>query len=217
MREEWFKLSSGLVRRARCSGLRLRRRRKARRRHVADAHHLTLLDRAPCAKQESGLPTGCRRSWCRCRNLRCSLSLSSQPPDRLTWWVQVPLPALKSQGNSRVEQRAWLWKAGFARSRLGEARWPTANRTPGETAMSTVHVRPANASRVVVVVSAHLHQVGYAGRQCICGAVWTAARDPADHPTTPQALHAFRNGVPMDLAVLDWTGNNVAVECCERQ
>ncbi len=29
---------------------------KARHRHVADAHHLTLLDRGPCAKQESCLP-----------------------------------------------------------------------------------------------------------------------------------------------------------------
>jgi hypothetical protein len=27
---------------------------KARRRHVADAHHLTLLDRGTCAKQERG-------------------------------------------------------------------------------------------------------------------------------------------------------------------
>ena len=30
-------------------------RMKTQHRHVADAHHLTLLDRGPCAKQESGL------------------------------------------------------------------------------------------------------------------------------------------------------------------
>ena len=75
--------------------------------------------------------------------------------------------------------------------------------------MSTQHVRRTGANKVVVTVSAHLHKPSNKGRRCpICDAVWTAARDADNN------LHVWRNGGPSDPSILDWTGNNVAVECC---
>jgi hypothetical protein len=82
--------------------------------------------------------------------------------------------------------------------------------TGGEGAqMSTKHVRRTGSNKVVVTVSAHLHKPGTKGRACgVCEAIWTAQRDGRGD------LHVWKNNVPSDGAMLDWTGNNVAVECC---
>jgi hypothetical protein len=72
--------------------------------------------------------------------------------------------------------------------------------------MSDHHVRATNGARVVVVLSTFLHT---GGRTCkLCNALWTAKID------ANKEFHAWRNGVQADSAILDWTGNNVAVECC---
>jgi hypothetical protein len=70
----------------------------------------------------------------------------------------------------------------------------------------TKHIRATRGSRVVVVVSDYLHKLG---RECeCCGARWTILIDDK------RRLHVRRDGVPMNEAILDRTGNNVAVECC---
>jgi hypothetical protein len=75
--------------------------------------------------------------------------------------------------------------------------------------MPTKHVRATHGSRVVVVVSVWLHK---SGRECkCCGARWRIRINKKG------ALHAWRDGVRMDKAILDCTGNNVAVECCQKR
>lgn len=78
--------------------------------------------------------------------------------------------------------------------------------------MSTVQVRPTSGSRTVVAASELYHRQGQnQGRQChLCGSVWTVERDANED------FHCWRNGVQEDQAILDWTGNNVAIECCDR-
>ncbi len=79
--------------------------------------------------------------------------------------------------------------------------------------VSNKHVRPTNGSMVVVVASERLHrQKQNEGRICTaCGARWTVQRDEDDE------FHVWKNGVQTDSAILDWTGNNVAVECCRKK
>jgi hypothetical protein len=49
------------------------------------------------------------------------------------------------------------------------------------------------------------------GRACDgCGARWTVQIDDNEQ------FHVWKNGVQVDSAILDWIGNNVAVECCGR-
>jgi hypothetical protein len=76
--------------------------------------------------------------------------------------------------------------------------------------MSDRHVRATDGSRVVLVVTDRYHREGKNnGRICdLCGARWTALRESNGD------FHVWRNGVPTDQAVLDWTGNNLVVECC---
>jgi hypothetical protein len=60
-----------------------------------------------------------------------------------------------------------------------------------------------------VIVSSYLHK---SGRDCACcGARWIIRINKSGRP------HAWRDGVRMDKAILDWTGNNVAVECCKER
>jgi hypothetical protein len=77
--------------------------------------------------------------------------------------------------------------------------------------MSTQHVRPTSGARVVVVASTFSHEHGKnAGRECShCGSMWTVQVDVNGN------AHVWRNGVASDSSILDWTGNNVAIECCE--
>ena len=76
--------------------------------------------------------------------------------------------------------------------------------------MSTQHVRPTAGPQVVVVASKFNHRQGHnQGRLCpVCGAVWTVDTDANEN------FHVWRDGQPSDSSILDWTGNNVAVECC---
>lgn len=79
--------------------------------------------------------------------------------------------------------------------------------------MSTRHVRATDGPRVVLAVSDMLHREGRnRGRICeVCEARWTVkVGDNED-------LHVWRDGSPMDSAILDWTGNNAVVECCSKQ
>jgi hypothetical protein len=47
------------------------------------------------------------------------------------------------------------------------------------------------------------------GQRCeVCGSVWTIEK-PADAPPIVR-----RNGEEEPAALLNWTGNNAAVECC---
>lgn len=73
--------------------------------------------------------------------------------------------------------------------------------------MDATHVRATQGSRVVLVVSAHLHKKGRKCRQC--GARWTV-KFTHKRPK----VHVRRDGERMDSAILDYVGNNVAVECC---
>jgi len=77
--------------------------------------------------------------------------------------------------------------------------------------MADRHVRRTNGSQVVLVLSDLYHRESKnKGRTCtICGARWTILRNEANGH-----LHVWRNGVARDEAILDWTGNNAAVECC---
>jgi len=76
--------------------------------------------------------------------------------------------------------------------------------------MSTIHVKPTTGASHILVASVHYHlHDRNVGRLCDhCGSRWTVAVD------TNQNFHVWRNGVSEDPAILDWTGNNVAVECC---
>ena len=75
--------------------------------------------------------------------------------------------------------------------------------------LPTKHIRATRGSRVVVVLSDFLHK---SGRECkCCRARWTILID------TRRRLHVWRNGVPMGKAILDRTGNNAAVECCQKR
>lgn len=76
--------------------------------------------------------------------------------------------------------------------------------------MSTVHRRATNGSKHVLVASDLFHRHGRnVGRQCdICGCHWTVEID------TNENFHVWRDGVSEDLAILDWIGKNVAIECC---
>ncbi len=78
--------------------------------------------------------------------------------------------------------------------------------------MSTMQIRPTNGTCTVVAASEMYHRHGQnQGRQCdICGSVWTVQRDANDN------FHVWRNGQAEDNAILDWTGNNVAIECCNK-
>lgn len=77
--------------------------------------------------------------------------------------------------------------------------------------MSTKSVRLTSGTVRVIVLSGLLNEHGKrSGRTCAgCGATWTVARDPVT-----EDLHAWKNQVNADNALLDWTGNNAAVECC---
>jgi hypothetical protein len=76
--------------------------------------------------------------------------------------------------------------------------------------MSVRHVRATDGAKVVVVLSDLYHREGKnQGRECqVCGARWTVQID------SNKDFHVWRNGVNVDSAILDWTGNNVVVECC---
>ena len=76
--------------------------------------------------------------------------------------------------------------------------------------MSIVHVRATRGRQHVLVASGLYHQHGRnAGRQCDhCGSLWTVEIDANEN------FHVWRNDASEDSAILDWTGNNVAVECC---
>ncbi|MBF5043180.1 hypothetical protein FGE12_12340 [Aggregicoccus sp. 17bor-14] len=76
--------------------------------------------------------------------------------------------------------------------------------------MSEKHVRRAGANRVVLTATSLYHRHGKnKGRQCAnCRVHWTVDRDDNED------FHVWRNGTPADEAILDWVGNNVAVECC---
>jgi len=78
--------------------------------------------------------------------------------------------------------------------------------------VSTKHIRATDGKRVVLAVSDMLHREGRnQGRVCqVCQARCTVQIDGEN-------LHVWRNGVSMDSAILDWTGNNVVVECCEKR
>jgi hypothetical protein len=76
--------------------------------------------------------------------------------------------------------------------------------------MSTESVRPSSGIVYVVTVSAFLHGVNtLVARLCQrCGSEWRVQMDADGVP------HVTRNGHLENTAILDWTGNNVAVECC---
>ena len=76
--------------------------------------------------------------------------------------------------------------------------------------MSTKHVRATDGARVVMVLSDHHHREGHnKGRKCqFCGALWTVKID------ANKDFHVWRNKVQVDSEILDWDGNNVAVQCC---
>jgi hypothetical protein len=76
--------------------------------------------------------------------------------------------------------------------------------------MSTKHTRPTDGSRVVLALSDLFHREGKnRGRTCdICEGRWTVSVDD------DESLHAWKDGTAKDSAILDWTGNNVVVECC---
>jgi len=78
--------------------------------------------------------------------------------------------------------------------------------------MSTESVRPSSGIRYVVTVSEFLHGVNRPeGRRCQrCGSEWRMEMDAGGVP------HVRRNGHLEDDTILDWTGNNVAVECCRQ-
>jgi hypothetical protein len=73
-------------------------------------------------------------------------------------------------------------------------------------AMPTKHVRPTPLGFHVLVVSERLH--GQRPRTCdACGASWTVV-------FTEGRPRVQKNGDEAQDAILDWAGNNVAVECC---
>jgi hypothetical protein len=79
--------------------------------------------------------------------------------------------------------------------------------------MSTVNVRPTNGSRTVVIASGRYHRQDInRGRECNhCGSLWTVDIDGNG------SYQIWRNGVIENKSILDWTGGNVAIECCPAQ
>jgi hypothetical protein len=70
-------------------------------------------------------------------------------------------------------------------------------------------LRATHGSRFIVIVSEHLHK---SGRDCAhCGALWEIEF------TERGDVHAWRDSKRMDQAILDYVGNNVAVECCQKR
>jgi hypothetical protein len=68
--------------------------------------------------------------------------------------------------------------------------------------LPTKQVRATDGSKVVLVLSNHLHRDGRnRGRLCKCGALWTVQ-------IGPRSIHVWRNGVRTDESILDYTGNN---------
>ncbi|MFC1837010.1 hypothetical protein ACFL2Q_20205 [Thermodesulfobacteriota bacterium] len=76
--------------------------------------------------------------------------------------------------------------------------------------MSERHIRPTNDNKVVVVATEMYHEYGVnRGRRCHkCNDLWTVQREANGD------FHVYRNGQSEDEAILDWVGNNVAMECC---
>jgi hypothetical protein len=72
-------------------------------------------------------------------------------------------------------------------------------------------VRATNHENAIVNLASalqHHHAPNHQGRSCEqCQSSWTCLRDNA-------GFHVWRNGEPEDDAILDWYGNNVAIECC---
>ena len=78
--------------------------------------------------------------------------------------------------------------------------------------MSTVNVRQTQGPVTVLTLAAMYDKPNNTGRSCpICHVSWTCERDAQEN------FHVWRNGLPMDAAILDWRGNNVSVECCHAQ
>lgn len=74
------------------------------------------------------------------------------------------------------------------------------------------HVKPARANWVIVTISEYLHEhlnPKKSPRICgVCGSAWTVRWNASGTPDV------WKNNTPMNSAILDWVGNNVAVECC---
>jgi hypothetical protein len=73
------------------------------------------------------------------------------------------------------------------------------------------HVRPVG-GKVVLVATEWYHKHGvHQGRQCdMCGARWTVLMENGQ-------FQVWRNNQPSNEAIIDYVGNNVAVECCEKR
>jgi hypothetical protein len=71
------------------------------------------------------------------------------------------------------------------------------------------HVRGTQGSRIVLIISIYLHGRDRGRRCTVCDAKWTVSRDKKKG-----VVHAWRDDVSMDEAILDYTGNNAVVECC---
>jgi hypothetical protein len=78
--------------------------------------------------------------------------------------------------------------------------------------MPECHVRATDGARVVLVLSHLYHRKGQnIGRECpVCNVRWKVQIDDKKN------FHVWRNEVQADSAILDWTGNNVAIECCQK-
>lgn len=76
--------------------------------------------------------------------------------------------------------------------------------------MTTNNVRATNGRNHVLVANtmSHLHGRNQ-GRECPhCQVLWTVSTDEGG------SFQIWRNGQSADDAILDWMGNNVAIECC---
>jgi len=71
--------------------------------------------------------------------------------------------------------------------------------------------RATDGARFVLILSDFSHRKGRnEGRKCpVCNVPWTVQIDDNKN------FHVWRDEVQTDSAILDWTGNNVAVECCQ--
>jgi hypothetical protein len=76
--------------------------------------------------------------------------------------------------------------------------------------MSTRFIRRTRpTATAVLVISAFLNKREGTPRECPqCKTKWTAELDSEGMP------HVRKDGAEEQRAVLDWYGNNVAVECC---
>jgi hypothetical protein len=77
--------------------------------------------------------------------------------------------------------------------------------------MSTRFVRRSEAaSTAVLVVSGFINRRDGKARECPhCSAKWSAELDTEGEP------HVWKDGQEAQHSVLDWHGNNVAIECCK--